>query len=172
MNNQGCLRLGQSGTAKDQIHEASLDRRGGNRCACDLRASFGATGNSSGGAQTPYTTGAPPAPTPSGRMPAGGRNTSGERIPPILPSASDTTSATPCGAQSRARPPRDARSYGPWPEIGDGCDLPAEPSRARPPAGWAPLDGLADGSAPTSNERREQHGNARSERGRARSDPL
>jgi hypothetical protein len=49
---------------------------------------------------TPYSTGAPPpAPTPSGRMPAGGRATSGERIPHIMPapppSASDTTSATP-----------------------------------------------------------------------------
>jgi hypothetical protein len=32
---------------------------------------------------------------PSGRMPAGGRATSGERIPPIMPSASDATSATP-----------------------------------------------------------------------------
>jgi hypothetical protein len=54
--------------------------------------------NPSGGAQTPYTTGAPPAPTPSGQMPAGGRRTSGERIPPIMPStpsASDTTSAAP-----------------------------------------------------------------------------
>jgi len=50
----------------------------------------------SGGAQTPYSAGTPPtAPTPSGRMPAGGKRTSGERIPPIMPSASDTTSAAP-----------------------------------------------------------------------------
>jgi hypothetical protein len=37
-------------------------------------------------------------PAPSGQMPAGGKRTSGERIPPIMPatpSASDTTSATP-----------------------------------------------------------------------------
>ena len=59
--------------------------------------------NPGGPGLTPYTTGAPPsAATPSGQMPAGGRRTSGERIPPILPdtssppsSASDTTSATP-----------------------------------------------------------------------------
>jgi hypothetical protein len=52
---------------------------------------------------TPYSTGAPPpAATPSGQMPAGGRRTSGERIPAIMPetsspppSASNTTSATP-----------------------------------------------------------------------------
>ena len=52
--------------------------------------------NPGGPALTPYSTG--PAPAPSGRMPAGGRRTSGERIPPIMPatpSASDTTSATP-----------------------------------------------------------------------------
>jgi hypothetical protein len=56
--------------------------------------------NPGGPGLTPYSTGAPPpSPTPSGRMPAGGRATSGERIPPIMPtpppSASDTTSATP-----------------------------------------------------------------------------
>jgi len=62
---------------------------------------MGVPGPSPGGpGLTPYSTGAPPpAPTPSGRMPAGGRATSGERIPPIMPapppSASDTTSATP-----------------------------------------------------------------------------
>ena len=62
---------------------------------------MGMPGPSPGGpGLTPYSTGAPPpAPTPSGRMPAGGRATSGERIPPIMPtpppSASDTTSATP-----------------------------------------------------------------------------
>jgi hypothetical protein len=55
--------------------------------------------NPGGPALTPYSTG--PAPTPSGanRMPAGGRATSGERIPSIMPapppSASDATSATP-----------------------------------------------------------------------------
>lgn len=64
---------------------------------------MGMPGPSPGGpGLTPYSTGAPPpAPTPSGanRMPAGGRATSGERIPSIMPapppSASDTTSATP-----------------------------------------------------------------------------
>jgi len=57
--------------------------------------SMGMPGPSPGGpGLTPYTT----APTPTGRMPAGGRRTSGERIPPIMPetsAASDTTSATP-----------------------------------------------------------------------------
>jgi hypothetical protein len=66
--------------------------------------SMGMPGPSPGGpGLTPYTTGAPPpAPTPSGQMPTGGRRTSGERIPAIMPdtssppsSASDTTSATP-----------------------------------------------------------------------------
>jgi hypothetical protein len=69
---------------------------------------MGTPGPSPGGpGLTPYSTGAPPpsslssphgtvqAPAPSGRMPAGGRATSGERIPPIMPSASDATSATP-----------------------------------------------------------------------------
>lgn len=62
---------------------------------------MGMPGPSPGGpGLTPYSTAAPPpAPTPSGRMPAGGRATSGERIPPIMPapppSTSDTTSATP-----------------------------------------------------------------------------
>ena len=55
--------------------------------------------NMGGPGLTPYSTAAPPpAPAPSGRMPAGGRRTSGERIPPIMPetsSASDTTSAAP-----------------------------------------------------------------------------
>jgi hypothetical protein len=57
--------------------------------------------NPGGPGLTPYTTGAPPpAPAPSGRMPSGGRRTSGERIPAIMPetsppSASETTSATP-----------------------------------------------------------------------------
>jgi hypothetical protein len=69
---------------------------------------MGMPGPSPGGpGLTPYSTGAPPpAPTPSGRMPAGGRATSGERIPPIMPapppSASDTASATP-PTQSHAR---------------------------------------------------------------------
>ena len=58
--------------------------------------------NPGGPGLTPYSTGASPAPTPSGQMPAGGRRTSGERIPAIMPdtsspppSASNTTSATP-----------------------------------------------------------------------------
>ena len=53
--------------------------------------------NPGGPGLTPYTTGAaPPAPAPSGRMPAGGKKTStrGGYIP-STPSASDTTSATP-----------------------------------------------------------------------------
>jgi hypothetical protein len=55
--------------------------------------SMGMPGPSPGGpGLTPYSTGTP---APSGRMPTGGRRTSGERIPPIMPSASDTTSATP-----------------------------------------------------------------------------
>ena len=41
--------------------------------------------NPGGPGLTPYSTGAPPTPTPSGQMPAGGRRTSGERIPPIMP---------------------------------------------------------------------------------------
>jgi hypothetical protein len=63
--------------------------------------SLGVPGPNPGGpGLTPYSTAAPPpAPAPSGRMPAGGRATSGERIPPIMPapppSASDTTSAMP-----------------------------------------------------------------------------
>ena len=65
--------------------------------------SMGMPGPSPGGpGLTPYSTGAPPpAGTPSGRMSTGGRRTSGERIPAIMPetssptSASDTTSATP-----------------------------------------------------------------------------
>jgi hypothetical protein len=62
---------------------------------------MGMPGPSPGGpGLTPYSTGAPPpAPNAPGRMPAGGRITSGERIPAIMParppSASDTTSATP-----------------------------------------------------------------------------
>lgn len=59
--------------------------------------------NPGGPGLTPYSTGAPPpAATPSGRMSTGGRRTSGERIPAIMPetssqapSASNTTSATP-----------------------------------------------------------------------------
>lgn len=58
--------------------------------------------NPGGPGLTPYSTGASPTPTPSGRMPAGGRRTSGQRIPPIMPetsspppSASDAMSATP-----------------------------------------------------------------------------
>ncbi len=66
--------------------------------------SMGMPGPSSGGpGLTPYSTGAPPpSATPSGQMSTGGRRTSGERIPAIMPetssqppSASDTTSATP-----------------------------------------------------------------------------
>ena len=59
--------------------------------------------NPGGPGLTPYSTGAPtPAATPSGQMSTGGRRTSGERIPTIMPdtsspppSASTTTSATP-----------------------------------------------------------------------------
>jgi hypothetical protein len=58
--------------------------------------------NPGGPGLTPYSTGAaPPEATPSGRMSTGGRRTSGERIPAIMPetspppSASNTTSATP-----------------------------------------------------------------------------
>jgi len=59
--------------------------------------SLGVPGPNPGGpGLTPYSTATPPpAPAPSGRMPAGGRRTSGERIPSIMPSDSDTTSATP-----------------------------------------------------------------------------
>ena len=58
--------------------------------------SLGVPGPNPGGpGLTPYSTATPPpAPAPSGRMPAGGRRTSGERIPSIMPSGSDTTSAT------------------------------------------------------------------------------
>ena len=66
--------------------------------------SVGMPGPSPGGpGLTPYSTGAPPpAAAPEGRMSTGGRRTSGERNPAIMPetsspppSASDTTSATP-----------------------------------------------------------------------------
>jgi len=66
--------------------------------------SMGMPGPSPGGpGLTPYSTGAaPPAASPSGQMSTGGRRTSGERIPAIMPeksspppSASNPTSATP-----------------------------------------------------------------------------
>jgi hypothetical protein len=68
--------------------------------------SLGVPGPNPGGPSlTPYSTATPPpAAAPSGRMPAGGRATSGERIPPIMPSGSDTTSATP-PAHGHARVP-------------------------------------------------------------------
>ncbi len=50
----------------------------------------------SGGAPTPYATGTPPpAPTPSGRMPSGGKKLSGSNTVPTAASTSETTSATP-----------------------------------------------------------------------------
>ena len=69
--------------------------------------SVGMPGPSPGGpGLTPYSTGAPPpAPNAPRRMPAGGRITSGERIPAIMPdtsSAPDTTSATPPAHHARA----------------------------------------------------------------------
>jgi hypothetical protein len=66
--------------------------------------SMGMPGPSPGGpGLAPYSTGAPPpAASPSGQMSTGGRRTSGERIPAIMPetssspaSAPDATSATP-----------------------------------------------------------------------------
>lgn len=56
--------------------------------------SLGVPGPNPGGpGLTPYSTGAPP--PPSGRMPAGGRQTSEPTNIPSTPSASDTTAATP-----------------------------------------------------------------------------
>ena len=59
--------------------------------------SLGVPGPNPGGpGLTPYSTAAPPpAPAPSGRMPAGGRATSEPTTIPPTPSASDTTSAMP-----------------------------------------------------------------------------
>ena len=59
--------------------------------------SLGLPGPNPGGpGLTPYSTAAPPpAPAPSGRMPAGGRATSEPTNIPPTPSASDTTSAMP-----------------------------------------------------------------------------
>ena len=63
--------------------------------------SLGTPGPNPGGpGLTPYSAGAPPpAAAPSGQMSTGGRRTSGERIPAIMPdtssSTSNTTSATP-----------------------------------------------------------------------------
>jgi len=156
---------GESGTAKDQTHEASLDRRRGGRCARDLRASFGTTGQSVGRSTDAVQRGH----TSYGAHPIGpdarGREEDiGGTDPPYYAFGLRHNIGGAPGTPSRGRPPRDAWPYGPWPEIGDGYDRTAEPIGARPPAGWgSPAASAANGTAPAAAGGRERHRDSRSE---------
>jgi len=145
--------------AKGVPHEASLGRRCGDCRAGTLGASLGATcqsGRKRFGCTRPQSRWAWSDAVQHGRTSI---HTFGLRH-----NLADAT-----GAPSCARPPcgehaRDAPC--PWPQVGDGHHRTAEPSRARPPAGGYSPDGTADGPAPTTHARGEQHGYAGSQHGR------
>jgi hypothetical protein len=111
--------------------------------------------NPGGPGLTPYSTGTPPpAPAPSGRMPAGGRATSGERIPPIMPttpSASDTTSATP-PMHRHARRASHHKMAGRTQETGSSAEQLNQEELARLQAGNTSMPGASEmspGAPPT-----------------------